>query len=46
MPKLLRVSLLPACLVGALILTDAARAAQTTITISMASPPAAPATAG
>ncbi|HXT97982.1 MAG TPA: MYXO-CTERM sorting domain-containing protein [Polyangia bacterium] len=42
MPKLLRVSLLPACLVGALILTDAARAAQTTITISMAAPPAAP----
>lgn len=44
MPRLLRVSLLPASLACALTLTltDAARAAQTTITISMASPPAAP----
>ena len=42
MPNLLRVSLLPASLACALLLTDAARAAQTTITISMASPPATP----
>lgn len=42
MLKLLRVSLHSASIVCALVCTTAARAAQTTITISMAAPPAAP----
>jgi hypothetical protein len=42
MSKLLRVSLLLASVGGALPFAAVARAAQTTITISMASPPAAP----
>ena len=42
MSKVLRVSLLPAVVVAVLVFCATARAAQTTITISMAAPPAAP----
>jgi alpha-galactosidase len=42
MSKLRRLSLLLAAVVSALVLANTARAAQTTITISMAAPPAAP----
>ncbi len=42
MSKLLRLSLLPTFVACGLIFAGAARAAQTTITISMAAPPAAP----